>query len=64
MAVIKVRDSDNVIHSIPAIKGDKGEPFKYEDFTESQLNALKGADGESITNATIDADGHLILTIG
>lgn len=64
MAIIKVRDSNNVIHSIPAIKGDKGEPFKYEDFTESQLNALKGTDGKSVTNATIDANGHLIITIG
>jgi hypothetical protein len=27
------------------IKGDKGDAFKYEDFTEEQLAALKGADG-------------------
>jgi hypothetical protein len=27
------------------IKGQKGEPFKYEDFTEEQLASLKGADG-------------------
>lgn len=28
------------------IKGDKGEPFTYEDFTEEQLAALKGDRGE------------------
>ena len=27
-------------------KGDKGEAFKYEDFTPEQLNALKGPQGE------------------
>lgn len=27
------------------IRGQKGDPFKYEDFTEEQLAALKGADG-------------------
>ena len=29
-----------------AIKGDKGDSFKYEDFTEEQLAALKGEKGE------------------
>lgn len=29
-------------------KGDKGEPFKYEDFTEEQLASLKGEKGESV----------------
>ena len=32
---------------IPTIKGDKGDPFKYSDFTPEQLTALKGADGVS-----------------
>ena len=27
-------------------KGDKGDAFKYEDFTQEQLNALKGPQGE------------------
>ena len=32
---------------IPTVKGDKGDPFKYSDFTHEQLTALKGADGVS-----------------
>lgn len=28
------------------IKGDKGDPFTYEDFTEEQLAALKGEKGD------------------
>ena len=28
------------------LKGDKGDPFKYEDFTQEQLEALKGAKGD------------------
>lgn len=27
-------------------KGDKGEPFRYSDFTQDQLNALKGPKGD------------------
>ncbi len=30
------------------IRGQKGDPFKYEDFTEEQLAALKGADGTMV----------------
>ena len=30
---------------IPTVKGDKGDPFTYDDFTQEQLDALKGADG-------------------
>ena len=32
---------------IPTVKGDKGDPFKYSDFTPEQLTALKGVDGVS-----------------
>ena len=32
---------------IPTVKGDKGDSFKYSDFTPEQLAALKGADGVS-----------------
>lgn len=28
------------------LKGDKGEPFKYEDFTAAQLEELKGPKGD------------------
>lgn len=31
-------------------KGDKGDPFTYEDFTASQLFALKGEKGDSVSN--------------
>lgn len=31
------------------IKGDKGDPFTYEDFTEEQLAALKGEKGDPFT---------------
>lgn len=31
-------------------KGDKGDPFTYEDFTEAQLAALKGEDGRGIVS--------------
>ena len=30
---------------IPTVKGDKGDPFKYSDFTTEQLESLKGTDG-------------------
>lgn len=50
-------------------KGDKGEPFTYEDFTPEQLSLLKGKEGDkglkgdkgiSITNV-INQDGKLII---
>lgn len=28
------------------LKGDKGDPFRYEDFTQKQLDQLKGEDGK------------------
>lgn len=31
---------------IEKLKGPKGEPFKYSDFTQDQLNALKGPKGD------------------
>lgn len=31
---------------IERLKGPKGEPFKYSDFTQDQLNALKGPKGD------------------
>lgn len=30
-------------------QGDKGDPFKYEDFTQKQLNSLKGDKGDPFT---------------
>lgn len=31
---------------IDPVKGDKGEPFVYEDFTAEQLEALRGPEGK------------------
>lgn len=37
---------DVTIPGTQGIKGDKGDPFRYEDFTPEQLEALKGPKGE------------------
>ena len=34
------------IERLKGPKGDKGEPFRYSDFTQDQLNALKGPKGD------------------
>lgn len=39
--------TESISGKIPTVKGDKGDPFKYSDFTPEQLTALKGADGVS-----------------
>lgn len=53
--------SFTIENGVAGAKGDKGDPFKYNDFTQDQLNALKGADGISPT-IVIDevTDGHSI----
>lgn len=38
--------SDSQVESLKGPKGDKGEPFKFSDFTPEQLKALKGEKGE------------------
>lgn len=49
------------------IKGEKGDPFVYENFTQEQLENLKGPKGDagvSVSNAEINFNnGHLILTL-
>ena len=51
--VFTMSDGSEIISGkIPTVKGDKGDPFKYSDFTQEQLDALKGADG-STPNLTI-----------
>lgn len=37
---------------IPTVKGDKGDPFTYSDFTQEQLDALKGSDGYTPVKGT------------
>ena len=49
MPVIKTRQPDGTWAEIPTIvgpQGKQGEPFKYEDFTAEQLQALRGKDGK------------------
>ena len=47
-----VRDAPSCPHDIevellmPLLKGDKGDPFTYADFTPEQLEALKGPQGD------------------
>lgn len=40
-----------------ALKGDKGDPFKFEDFTASQLAALKGEPGKDGLNGDPGKNG-------
>lgn len=57
--VFTMSDGSEIISGkIPTVKGDKGEPFKYSDFTPEQLDALKGQDGVSptITENTDNTD--------
>lgn len=47
-------------------KGDKGDPFLYKDFTQQQLDALKGPKGDSsveVEQARVDASGHINATL-
>ena len=42
-------------------RGPKGDPFRYEDFTPEQLEALKGPKGEDGASATADNAHQLLL---
>ena len=48
--------SEIISGKIPTVKGDKGDPFTYSDFTQEQLDALKGADGvtPNLTIGTVE----------
>ena len=45
---------DNKISTIQTIKGEKGDPFKYEDFTAEQLLSLKGDKGDKGNDGTFN----------
>ena len=45
--VLSIRDENGKFIPISAIKGDKGDPFTYSDFTPEQLAELKGNKGDS-----------------
>ena len=52
------------IQGIQGIKGDtgaKGEPFRYEDFTKEQLDALHGVGVESVTSEVTDEGTYVTL---
>lgn len=57
---------------IQGIQGEQGEqgiqglPFTYDDFTEEQLEELRGPQGiqgVSVTGAIVDEDGRLVVTL-
>lgn len=51
--VFTMSDGSEIISGkIPTVKGDKGDPFKYSDFTTEQLDALKGANGYTPVKGT------------
>lgn len=55
MSILRVKQADGTWAEIPAIVGDKGEkgdPFTYEDFTAEQLAALKGETGNAGADGT------------
>ncbi len=66
--------SEFISGKIPTVKGDKGDPFKYSDFTQEQLDSLKGQDGfspsakiekvgDTATITITDKDGTTTATI-
>lgn len=66
LSSLKGEKGDTGIQGIQGIQGEKGEPgiqgepgkdFKYEDFTEDQLNSLKGEPGEQGIQGVPGKDG-------
>lgn len=60
MAILKVRLPNGTVVGIPSIRGEKGDPFRYSDFTAAQLAALKGKDGVGIEEIYV-SDGYLYV---
>lgn len=58
MSILYIRGEDGKFQSIKTIKGEKGDAFTYEDFTEEQLNSLKG---ESGTTPHIGENGNWFI---
>ena len=69
IGTLRVKNADGEWKEIPAIvgrKGDKGDPFVYDDFTAGQLADLKGEPGKDGTSATVsvsDIEGGHRITI-
>lgn len=53
----RIQELLDVLEDVTVIKGDKGNAFTYADFTEEQLAALKGADGEPGADGKDGIDG-------
>ena len=64
MEILKYRKDANsewqeiiAIKGEPGVKGDKGDPFTYDDFTPEQLESLKGEPGEAGTGIGVEGTG-------
>lgn len=44
---------------LDSLKGDKGEPFTYEDFTDEQLLSLKGEKGDTGNSGVYVGSGDM-----
>lgn len=49
-------DGVNGEQGLPGPPGPKGEPFRYSDFTQEQLNALKGPKGDPGDSSSVTVD--------
>lgn len=47
--------------NIKLVKGEKGDPFKYEDFTPEQLEALKGKDGKDGNDYVVTENDYELI---
>lgn len=45
------------LSGVDSIKGEKGDPFIYEDFTPEQLEELKGPEGDAGKDGANGSDG-------
>lgn len=50
------RNGIDGVNGEPGPPGPKGEPFRYSDFTQEQLNALKGPKGDPGDSASVTVD--------
>lgn len=69
IGILRVKNANGEWEDIPVIvgrKGDKGDPFVYDDFTAEQLADLKGEPGKDGTSTTVsvsDIEGGHRITI-
>lgn len=46
MSILKIKNDLGEWEEIPSFKGEKGDPFTFEDFTQEQLASLQGPKGD------------------